>query len=147
MTELLVILGALVTLTLSIAGMNFYLWWTDVLAGSYISNGDDEPTVRDQKTDRTRRVTAERRRMMRPLLQSWISDRIAPDPRRRITRYSSTWTIDLSRLRAGLQSRLLSLKGSQFENTAGPTTAKPASTWKKTTKALHNGANEIRSIL
>ena len=42
MEELIVVLGALVTLVLSIVGMNIYRWRTDVLTGPYISNRDHE---------------------------------------------------------------------------------------------------------
>jgi len=49
---LLVVLGALVTLVLSIAGMNIYGWRTDVLTGPYISNRDHHLTIPDERTDR-----------------------------------------------------------------------------------------------
>ena len=49
MDELLVVLGALVTLVLSIAGMNIYRWRTDVLTGPYISNKDHEQTIPRQQ--------------------------------------------------------------------------------------------------
>ena len=60
MDELLVVLGALVTLLLSIAGMNIYRWRTDVLTGPYISNRDHEQTIPDSRMDRVDRATAER---------------------------------------------------------------------------------------
>ena len=52
MEELLVVLGALVTLVLSIAGMKIYGWRTDVLTGPYISNRDHHLTIPDERTDR-----------------------------------------------------------------------------------------------
>jgi len=58
MEELIVVLGALVTLVLSIAGMNIYRWRTDVLTGPYISNRDK--TIPDSRMDRVDRATAER---------------------------------------------------------------------------------------
>ena len=57
MDELIVVLGTLVTLVLSIAGMNIYRWRTDVLTGPYISNRDHEQTIPDSRMDR---ATAER---------------------------------------------------------------------------------------
>jgi hypothetical protein len=60
MDELLVVLGALVTLVLSIAGMNVHRWRTDVLTGPYISNRDHEQTIPDSRMDRVDRATAER---------------------------------------------------------------------------------------
>ena len=60
MEELIVVLGALVTLVLSIAGMNIYRRRTDVLTGPYISNRDHEPTIPDSRMDRVDRTTAER---------------------------------------------------------------------------------------
>ena len=60
MDGLLVLLGALVTLVLSIAGMNIYRWRTDVLTGPYISNRDHEQTIPDSRMDRVDRATAER---------------------------------------------------------------------------------------
>jgi hypothetical protein len=52
MKELLVVLGALVTLVLSIAGMNIYRRRTDVLTGPYISNRDHQQTISDKGTDK-----------------------------------------------------------------------------------------------
>jgi hypothetical protein len=46
MEQILVILGALVTLVLSIAGMNIYRWRTDVLTGPYISDRNRRLTIR-----------------------------------------------------------------------------------------------------
>src|SRR5258705_12407749 len=60
MEELLVVLAALVTLVLSIAGMNIYRRRTDVLTGPYISNRDHEQTIPDSRVDRVDRATAER---------------------------------------------------------------------------------------
>src|SRR6266446_5014265 len=60
MEELIVILGALVTLVMSIAGMNIDRWRTDVLTGPYISNRDHEQTIPDSRMDRMDRATAER---------------------------------------------------------------------------------------
>ena len=60
MEELLVVSGALVTLVLSIAGMNIYRRRTDVLTGPYISNRDHEQTIPDSRVDRVDRATAER---------------------------------------------------------------------------------------
>ena len=60
MEELIVVLGALVTLVLSIAGMNIYRWRTDVLTGPYISNRDHEQTIPDSRMDRVDPATAER---------------------------------------------------------------------------------------
>src|SRR6267378_8503057 len=60
MEELIVVVGALVTLVLSIAGMNIYRWRTDVLTGPYISNRDHEQTIPDSRMDRVDRATAER---------------------------------------------------------------------------------------
>ena len=50
----------LVTLVLSIAGMNIYRWRTDVLTGPYILNRDHEQTIPDSRMDRVDRATAER---------------------------------------------------------------------------------------
>jgi len=60
MEELIVVFGALVTLVVSIAGMNIYRWRTDVLTGPYISNRDHEQTIPDSRMDRVDRATAER---------------------------------------------------------------------------------------
>jgi len=59
MNELLVVMGALVILALSIAGMNIYRWRTDVLTGPYISNRDHEQTIPDSRMDKVDRATAE----------------------------------------------------------------------------------------
>ena len=61
MEKLLVVLGALVALALSIAGMNIYRWRTDVLTGPYISNRD-HLTIPDKRTDRLNQAAAEKRR-------------------------------------------------------------------------------------
>ena len=60
MDELLVVLDALVTLVLSIVGMNIYRWRTDVLTGTYVSKRDHEQTIPDSRMDRVDRATAER---------------------------------------------------------------------------------------
>lgn len=52
MDELVVVLGALVILVLSIAGLNIYRLRTDVLTGPYISNRDDERSIPDARADR-----------------------------------------------------------------------------------------------
>jgi hypothetical protein len=62
MEELFVLLGALVTLVLSIAGMKIYRWRTDVLTGPYISNRGHHLTIPDKRTDRLTRATSEKRR-------------------------------------------------------------------------------------
>jgi hypothetical protein len=62
-------LGALVTLALSIAGMNIYRWRTDVLTGPHISNRDNDLTIPDKRTDRINRATVEKRRKMRAFRQ------------------------------------------------------------------------------
>jgi len=56
MVELLVILGAQVTLLLSVAIMNIYRWRTDVLIGPYISK-DSQPAVADTGGDTAREET------------------------------------------------------------------------------------------
>ena len=69
MEELIVVLGALVTLVLSIAGMNIYRWRTDVLTGPYISNRDHEQTIPDSRMDRVGPGDSGKRRTMRPFRQ------------------------------------------------------------------------------
>lgn len=54
--------SALVTLVLSIAGMNIYRWRTDALTGPYISNRNNNLTIPDKRTDRLHRATVEKRR-------------------------------------------------------------------------------------
>lgn len=49
MAELVVILGALVILALSIAGMNIHRRWNDVLTGPYISNAGYRSTIPDRR--------------------------------------------------------------------------------------------------
>ena len=56
MNDLLVILGAQVTLLLSVAIMNIYRWRTDVLIGPYISR-DSQPAVADTGGDTAREET------------------------------------------------------------------------------------------
>ena len=56
MVELLVILGAQVTLLLSVAIMNIYRWRTDVLIGPYVSK-DSQPAVADTGGDTAREET------------------------------------------------------------------------------------------
>jgi len=51
MHELLVVLGALVILVLSIAGMRIHRRRTDVLTGPYISNRNQQETIPDKRTD------------------------------------------------------------------------------------------------
>ena len=51
MQELLVVLGVLVILVLSIAGMCIDRRRTDVLTGPYISNGTQQGTIPDKRTD------------------------------------------------------------------------------------------------
>jgi hypothetical protein len=70
MDEIFVVLGALIILVLSIAGMKIYRWRTDVLTGPYISNRVDHLTVPDQRTDRLNRPTAEKTRTMRYLKET-----------------------------------------------------------------------------
>jgi hypothetical protein len=111
MEELLVVLGALVTLVLSIAGMNIYRWRTDVLTGPYISNSDCQLTIPDEGTDRVSEATAEKRRTMHPFLRGWNSDSLAPETRRKPIGHYSSRATDLSRLRAKLQPTLLAVKG------------------------------------
>lgn len=84
MDELLVVLGALVALVLSIAGMNIYRWRTDVLTGPYFSNRDPERTIPDSRTDRVDRATAQRsaRRPLSGML-------LALNEPRKSTRYST----------------------------------------------------------
>ena len=58
MTELIVILGVLVILTLWIVGHNIYLWRTDVLSGSYISSSDSEPAPAGEDTEAASKAAA-----------------------------------------------------------------------------------------
>jgi hypothetical protein len=51
MKELLVVLGALVSLVLSIAGMNIYRRRADVLTGPYILNRNHQQTIPDNRID------------------------------------------------------------------------------------------------
>jgi hypothetical protein len=119
MEELLVVLGALVTLVLSIAGMNIYRWRTDVLTGPFISNRDNDLTISDKRTDRLNRATAEKSRKMRAFRQGWNSDPLALDARRKTTGYSSRRATDLSRLCAWLQTTLPLVKGFYSKKIAG----------------------------
>jgi hypothetical protein len=85
MDELLVVLGALVTLVLSIAGMNVYRWRTDVLTGPYISNRDHEQTI--SPTAEWTELTGQRRKEAHDApLPAML---LALNEPRKSTRYSS----------------------------------------------------------
>ena len=81
MTELIVILGVLVILTLWIVGHNIYLWRTDVLSGSYISSSDAEPAPAGEDTEAASKAAAAERRTTRAFLFGWNSNRREPEPR------------------------------------------------------------------
>jgi hypothetical protein len=119
MEEIVVVLGALITLVLSIAGMNIYRWRTDVLTGPYISNKDSQLTIPENGTDGVSQATAEERRTMHPFLRGWNSDPLAPEARRRPTGNSSNRATDLGRLRARLRPMLLAVKGFYSRKAAG----------------------------
>ena len=109
MEELLVVLGALIILTLSIAAMNIYRWRTDVLTGPYISNRDRHLTVPGERAGRTSRSIAEKRRATHPFLRGWKVSRV-PVARGEAAGHSSNWATDPDQLRTGSQSTVLSMK-------------------------------------
>ncbi len=78
MTELVVILGVLVILTLWIAGHNIYRWRTDVLTGRYVSDSDPEPAIAGERTDDASDAAAEEQRTMYALLLGWNLDQAEP---------------------------------------------------------------------
>jgi hypothetical protein len=78
MTELVVILGALVILTLWIIGHNIYRWRTDVLTGRYVSDSDPEPAIAGEHTDDVSDAAAEEQRTMHALLLGWNLDQAEP---------------------------------------------------------------------
>jgi hypothetical protein len=123
MEELLVVLGALIILTLSIAAMNIYRWRTDVLTGPYISDRGRQLTVPAERADRTSRSIAEKRRSTHPFLRGG-KDSLAPDARGEATRHSSNWANDPDRLRTGPQSTVLSMKEFNEKKAADLLTAK-----------------------
>jgi hypothetical protein len=131
MEELLVVLGALVILVLSIAGMNIYRWRTDVLTGPYISDRDCQPTIPDKGTEEVSQPTAEKRRTMHPLRRDWNSGPLGREVQGKPTGYSSHWATDLGRLRARLQSMLLAVKAFYSRKTVSRLT---------TSSGLTNGA-------
>ncbi|MDB5607444.1 MAG: hypothetical protein JWP25_4344 [Bradyrhizobium sp.] len=128
MEELLVVLGALITLVLSIAGMNIYRWRTDVLTGPYISNRDCQLTIPDKAMDGVSQAMAEERRTTHPFLRGWNSSPFVPEARRKPTGYSSNRATDLSRLRARLQPTLLAVKGFYSRKAVGRLTTGPGLT-------------------
>ncbi len=81
MTELVIILGVLLFLTLWIAGHNIYRWRTDVLTGRYFLDADQEPAVTEERTDGVGEAAAEERRKTRAFLMGWDSDQAVPEPR------------------------------------------------------------------
>jgi hypothetical protein len=106
MAELVVVLSTLVILALSIAGMNIYRRWNDVLTGPYISNGDYRRTFPDKRASSVDGM-AKRKRRARSFgggpsldLVPWLILR---------TRYSSIWAIGRMRLDNALRSALLSV--------------------------------------
>jgi hypothetical protein len=121
MEELLVVLGALIILTLSIAAMNIYRWRTDVLTGPYISNRGRQLTVPAERADRTSRSIAEKRRSTHPFLRGWKDSRA---PVARAAGHSSNWATDPDRLRTGSQSTVLSMKEFNEKKAADLRTAK-----------------------
>jgi hypothetical protein len=80
MTELAVILGVLVILTLWIAGHNIYRRRTDVLTGRYISDSDPEPAVAGEHADGVSDAAAER--TLHALLLGWNLDQAEPKAQR-----------------------------------------------------------------
>jgi hypothetical protein len=86
MTELAVILGALVILTLWIVGHNIYLWRTDVLTGRYFSSDDQEPAATAGERTGSASEAAAMRRRTRAFLMGWDAEQAqaAPDPQRQI---------------------------------------------------------------
>jgi hypothetical protein len=86
MTELAVILGALVILTLWIVGHNIYRWRTDVLTGRYFSSDDQEPAATAGDRTGSASEAAAMRRRTRAFLMGWDSEQVqaAPDPQRHI---------------------------------------------------------------
>jgi hypothetical protein len=110
MEELIVILGALIILTLSIAGMNIYRCRTDVLTGPYISNAGRHLTVPTERVDRTSRAIAENRRATHPFLRRWKPDSLAPDARGKATGHSSHLPTDPDQPHGGFQSTVISMK-------------------------------------
>jgi hypothetical protein len=109
--ELVVILGALIILTLSIAGMNIYRWRTDVLTGPYIFIRDRQLTVpAEMRADRTSRTIAEKRRATHPFFLGWKFDSLALDARRKAIGHSSNRVTDPDQLPTGLQSTVVSIR-------------------------------------
>jgi hypothetical protein len=82
MTELAVILGVLVILTLWIAGHNIYRRRTDVLTGRYMSDGDAEPAAAGEHTDGGSDAAAEEQRTLHALLLGWNLDQAEPKAQR-----------------------------------------------------------------
>jgi hypothetical protein len=84
MTELVVILGVLVILSLWIAGHTIYRWRTDVLSGRYVSDNDPEPAIAVERTDdgsdpaAEEDAEAEEQRTMYALLLGWNLDEAEP---------------------------------------------------------------------
>jgi len=107
MEELLVVLGALVTLVLSIAGMNIYRRRTDVLTGPYISNRDHEQTIPHSRwTEWTGRQRNEAHDAPLPAM------RLALNELRKATRCSSNRPRKAT-IRAGLGNGVLFQGGSK----------------------------------
>jgi hypothetical protein len=78
MTELIVILGMLLVLTLWIAGHTIYRRQTDVLTGRYISRGDPEPAVAGERADSVSDAAAEEQRSTHASLPGWNLDQAEP---------------------------------------------------------------------
>jgi hypothetical protein len=78
MTELVIILGVLVILTLWIAGHNIYRWRTDVLTGGYVSDSDAEPAIAGERTDDASDAAAEEQGTLYALLLGWNLDQAEP---------------------------------------------------------------------
>ena len=147
MEELLVVLGALIILVLSIAGMNIYRWRTDVLTGPYISNRDRQATVPSKRADRTSRATAEKRRTTHPFLRGWDSDPSSPNGRRKATGHSSNWATDPGQLHAELQSTVVSMEEFNAKKAAALLAAKSGLTQgSRSAKGPDQDAYKARSI-
>jgi hypothetical protein len=121
MAELLVVLGAEVTLLLSIAAMNVYRWRTDVLAGPYVFKREQPPVAHDAEADpvaeagKLAPAMPENEAMgpwplQRPVRQEWNTQtREAPSPdirKQETARYVPDASIDLAERRARLSAAL-----------------------------------------
>jgi hypothetical protein len=147
MEELLVLLGALVILVLSIAGMNIYRWRTDVLTGPYISDRSRQQTVPAKRVDRTGRAAAEKRRTMHPFLRGLDSDPLAPNAPRKAIGDSSNSATDPGQLDAGLQSTVVSMQDFNAKKTADLLATKSGSTeGSRSAESPDPDAYKMRSI-